>query len=246
MRAAKILKVEKSNLLHFFVLATAGVQLLTLIWLAANTLAIYVIANKAVPTLLQMSDGRATKVVALGSKERTNQTIRRFTSDALTLMFNWSGTLPPQTLEETQAPKPDLGVKLGQETNLLSTTSWQAGFALAEDFRADFLTKVAQLTPKDVFTGRTKVVLISRHLSEPQQVKPGTWKLQIVGDLVFFNAQNNAGNSVPFNKEVFVQAVDPPSTPLAELATTLEKTVYNIRQAGLEIYAIRELERGNL
>lgn len=243
---ARLLKIEKSDLLYFFVLLTAGAQLLTLIWLAANSLAIYRIGNKAVPTLVQMADGRATKVVALGSKERTPQTIRRFTSDALTLMFNWSGTLPPQTSEETKDPKIDPGVKLGQESNLLSTTSWQAGFALAEDFRSDFLVKVAELTPRDVFTGNTKAVLITRHLSEPEQIKAGTWKLQVVGDLVFFNAQDNAGNSIPFNKEVFVQAVEPPSTPLGELATSLEKTVYGIRQSGLEIYAIRELERNNL
>lgn len=246
MSAARIFKVEKSNLLYFFVLATTGVQLITLIWLAANTLAVYRVGNKAVPTLVQMADGRATKVVALGSKERTPQTIRRFTSDTLTLMFNWSGTLPPETSEETQAPKRDPGVKIGQESSLLSTTSWQAGFALADDFRSQFLAKVAQLTPRDVFTGSTRVVLITRYLSEPQQIKPGIWKLQVVGDLVFFNAQHNAGDSVSFNKEVFVRAVDPPSTPLAELATTLEKTVYGIRQSGLEIYAIRELERGNL
>lgn len=243
---ARLLKIEKSDLLYFFVLLTAGAQLLTLIWLAANSLAIYLIANKPVPTLVQLADGRAIEVVPLGSKERTSQTVQRFTSDVLTLMFNWSGTLPPQTSEETQSPKIDPGVKLGQESNLLSTTSWQAGFALAEDFRSDFLVKVAELTPRDVFTGNTKAVLIIRHLSEPEQIKAGTWKLQVVGDLVFFNSQDNAGNSIPFNKEVFVRAVEPPSTPLAKLATSLEKTVYGIRQSGLEIYAIRELERNNL
>ena len=242
----RLAKVEKTDLLHLFVLATAGVQVLTLIWLSANTLGLYKMSNKPTPSLVQMSDGRPLRAIPIGNLERTPATIQRFVGDTFTLMFNWSGTLPPTTPEEFQSPKPEPGKKLSKGANLVATASWQAGFGLSEDYRTQFLAKVALLTPREVFSGGTKVVLITRHLSEPQLIEAGKWKMQVVGDLVFFNAQDNSGNSVAFNKEVFIRSVDPPSTPLMQAASDLEKTIYGVRQAGLEIYAIRELERGNL
>ena len=242
----RLAKVDKGDLLHLFVLATAGIQVLGLIWLSANTLAMYRMSNKPTPSLVQMSDGRPLRATPIGSTERTPATIQRFVGETFTLLFNWSGTLPPTTPEEIQNPKPDPGKKLAKASNPIATASWQASFGLSEDFRTPFLTKIAELTPREVFTGSTKVVLITRHLSEPQLIEAGKWKMQVVGDLVFFNAQDNSGNSIPFNKEVFIRSVEAPSTPLGELATDLEKTIYGVRQAGLEIYAIRELERGNL
>ena len=126
----RLAKVEKTDLLHLFVLATAGVQVLTLIWLSANTLGLYKMSNKPTPSLVQMSDGRPLKAVPIGSKERTPATIQRFVSETFTLLFNWSGTLPPTTPEEFTSPKPDPGKKLSKGANLVATASWQAGFGL--------------------------------------------------------------------------------------------------------------------
>lgn len=242
----KVLKFAKTELLPLFVLATLGLNLLSVVWQAGNTLAIYRESRKEIPTLVQLVDGRAVKVAAMGNQERSPETIVRFVKETLTLMFNWSGKLPGANLEQTQSREPDLGKQIGSNANLVTTASWQAGFAFSEDFRTSFLEKVAQLTPREVFSGNAQAVLIIRHISEPELIEKGRWKVQLIGDLAFFNSQDDAGRAIPFNKEVFVQAIAVPVSPLGESASVLEKTIYGVRQAGLEIYAIRELERKNL
>lgn len=240
-----IFKLPKTDLLPLFVLATFGLQLLGLVWLFANTAATFRLATKPTPSMVQMADGRAIKVAAWGSRERSPLTTRRFVAETMALMFNMSAELPAQNAEELQTQQPDQGYDLGNN-KLITTASWQASFVATEDFRVELLDLVAELTPKDLFLGKTKVVLITRYLSDPEVVAPGQWKVQLIGDLVYVSATDKAGYSTPFNKEVFVQAVDPPVTPLENSASVLEKTVYSVRQAGLEIYGMRELEKTNL
>ena len=242
----RILKVAKTELLPLFVLATLGLNILSVFWLAANTIAIYRESLKEIPTLVQLVDGRPVRVAAMGNRERSPETIVRFVKETLTLMFNWSGQLPPTNRQETQSIDKDLGKQIGSNANQVTTASWQAGFAFSEDFRTSFLSKVATLTPREVFSGNAQAVLIIRHISEPELLEKGRWKVQLIGELAFFNATDDSGRAIPFNKEVFVQAVAVPVSPLGESASVLEKTVYGIRQAGLEVYALRELSRKNL
>lgn len=239
-----IFKIPKTDLLPLFVLLTFGLQAFGLLWLFANTAAVFRLATKPTPSLVQLQDGRAIKVTAWSSRERTPLTIRRFVAENLALMLNMSNELPPQSPEEAHTPKRDLGRELGNN-KLVTTATWQASFAVSEDYRSELLNLVAQLTPKDLFTGNTKVVLITRYLSDPEEIAPGQWKLKLIGDLLYVSATDKAGYSAPFNKEIFVQVVDPPISALEDSASTLEKTIYSVRQAGLEIYGMRQLEKNN-
>ena len=240
-----IFKITKTDLLPLFVLLTLGLQGFGLIWLFANTAAIFRLATKPIPSLVQLKDGRAIKVTAWGSRERTPLTIRRFVGENLALMLNMSGELPPEKPESDLTPQRDPGHELSNN-KLVTTASWQASFAVSEDYRAELLKLVAQLTPKELFMGNTKVVLITRYLSDPEEIASGQWKLKVIGDLLYISATDKAGYSTPFNKEIFVRVVDPPVTPLEDSASTLEKTIYSVRQAGLEIYGMRQLEKNNL
>jgi hypothetical protein len=203
--------------------------------------------RKPVPNLVQLQDGQTIQVASMGSSERTPEVIQRFASDTMTLMFNWSGQLPAETPEQAANPKPDPGVPIvaaRRGSGKVTTATWQASFALSEDFRKEFLQKVAELTPADIFSRSSQVVLIPRSISAPEQVAKGEWKLAMVANLVTLETTNGAGRAIPFNKEIFIRAVDTP--PLAQEAAPLAKLVYRIRQSQLEIYAIRDLERGNL
>jgi hypothetical protein len=126
----------------------------------------------------------------------------------------------------------------------IATASWQASFALSEDFRQDFLKRVAELTPPGVFTGTSQVVMVINHVGNPEAVGEGRWKVTVVAHLYVFNDANALGQAIPFNREVFVEAVTAPAVPDGE--TPLEQAIYRIRQTGLQIYAIRELEREDL
>lgn len=246
----KMLKVNKTDVLPLFVLLALGLHLVSLGWQAANTLAINRQSRKPAPALVQLVDGRPVRVASIGDQERIPEVVRRFVSETLVLMFNWNGTLPPTTPEEERNPRPDEGIKVNADGagsgQLVTTASWQASFALSENFRPEFLALLAQLTPRQVFARSMESVLIIRDISEPEQIEVGKWKVEVIADRVLFDRSNQQGNAIKFNREIYVQAVPQPLSPLGDKASDLEKTIYSIRQAGLEIYAMRELERGNL
>ena len=240
--------IEKRNThyLPLFVLGSVGLQIVILFFLFLQADALSRLSRQAAPTLVQMQDGQPVRVAAMGFQERTPETIRRFVNDTLVLMFNWSGSLPAATAEEAGQPTPDPGlpIELDRGKRQLATASWQAGFAFSETFRQDFLQRVAELTPPGVFAGTTQVVMVVNHVSAPEIAGEGRWKVNVVAHLYVFNETNALGDAIPFNREVFVEAVTAPAVPDGE--TPLEQAIYRIRQAGLQIYAIRELEREDL
>jgi len=100
---------------------------------------------------------------------------------------------------------------------------------------------LGELTPSSIFNGRTQSWLIIQYLSEPVKVGDGAWKINLVANLVIFENGDQVGRGIPFNKTVFVRAVEPPLQPLNN-ASELEKKIYNARKNGLEIYRIQDLD----
>lgn len=62
----------------------------------------------------------------------------------------------------------------------------------------------------------------------------------MVANLVQKRGQDNK-IITPFNKDIFVQAVDSFNYPIATNLTDLQKAIYKTRSDKLEIYEIREL-----
>jgi len=239
--------IEKRNThyLPLFVLSSVGLQVIILLVLFMQAGALNRLSRQDAPTLVQMQDGRAIRVGAMGAQERSPETIRRFVNDTLVLMFNWSGQLPASG-DNAGQPMADPGLPIGTDNGKrqVATASWQASFALAEAFRQDFLQRVAELTPTGVFSGTTQVVMVINHVSNPEVVGEGRWKVDVVAYLYVFDDSNALGETIPFNREVFVEAVMAPAVPEGD--TALEQAIYRIRQSGLQIYAIRELTREEL
>lgn len=240
--------IEKRNThyLPLFVLGSVSLQLIMLVTLFRQAGALSRLSRQAAPTLVQLQDGQAIRVGAMAAQERAPETIRRFVNDTLVLMFNWSGSLPATTAEQAQQPQADPGlpVEVERGQRQVATASWQASFAFSEDFRPAFLKRVAELTPPGVFSGTTQVVMVVNHVSDPVAVGEGRWRVTVVAHLYVFDDTNALGEAIPFNREVFVEAVTAPAIPEGD--TSLEQAIYQIRQAGLQIYAIRELEREDL
>lgn len=246
----RVLKVKKPDIFPAFVLGTLILQSLVLIILFGELYLMARLSHKPAPTLVQLVDGRAIQTTPQGNLERTPETIRRFLNETMTLMFSWSGTLPPETIEEAKSSKPDPGVLVQSQqmgSNRVTTATWQASFALSEEFRKPFVEKIASLTPDSVFDQKgTKGLLVIRRIGEPQSIASGKWKVALIANLILFSSQDQVGSAIPFNKEVYIAAIAPPTQPLAEKTDGLEQVVYRTRQAGLEIYAIRDLPKEDL
>ncbi|WP_245246325.1 hypothetical protein [Nostoc sp. ATCC 53789] len=133
--------------------------------------------------------------------------------------------------------KLDVGVQTGNSK--ITTNVWATGFALSEDFRAEFLKEIGNLTPPDVFNGTTQSILKISLLSEPKKVKSGKFQVDMVGEVIVFQGNNLVGEPIGFNKSVFVKVIDTPTLP--QISSEFQQTAYRARKAGLEIYKIQDL-----
>ena len=226
-------------LLPWLLLGCLGMQILTLILMAAQGLAIRRLYDKPSPSLVQMQDGSAYRVRPVAASHRTPAVIQYFTTTTLTQLFNWNGDIVEADGQRRQDPGIDIATDEG--TAKVTTASMTASFALSEVFRLPFLQRVAALTPLGVFTGNTQVVLIIDRVSEPQELEPGKWQLSVLAHLAVFHGSTSPQKTIPFHREITVEATTAPIVPEGE--TPLEQAIYSIRQAGLVITDIRPLER---
>jgi hypothetical protein len=240
-----------SNILPLFALATLGIQSLLLLLILVDSLRIGHLVQKPVPSLVQLVDGHAITTQPVDPNVRTPEVIHQFIKTSLGMMFNWSGKVqtapsnpsPTDASTPTNTPLPvlsDPGVPMGN--GRVTTQSWQASFALKEDFRDSFLQEVAKLTPADVFSGNAQSVLNIESVSDPKLVKPGEWQVDVVANLILFDGNHPEGTPIPFNKTIFVDAIEPAQDPLPDTSTPLQKAVYQLREDGLQISLIRDLD----
>ncbi|BDA72927.1 hypothetical protein CAL7716_070930 [Calothrix sp. PCC 7716] len=238
-------KKAKTSVLTIFAFTTFGLHLLALSMLVLQGLNIRSLSLQKPPNFVQMIDGK-TVDINKSNLEPEPETIRQFVNKTMTLMFNWSGKLPPQSIDEATQPKPDGGVSVptGKGNQKISTTSWVAGFALSEDFRKGFLTKIAEMTPPEVFLNNPSQAISLRlavkRIYPPKKIAPGKWQVGMVADLIQKKQSDNRSVIIPFNKDLLVRSVDSFGYPQS-MKSDLQKAIYSVRADKLEIYEIRNL-----
>ncbi|MEO1378593.1 MAG: hypothetical protein AAFW70_30895, partial [Cyanobacteria bacterium J06635_10] len=98
---------RKGNLLVTFAVATFGLHLLTLLLLIIQGLTIRQLSVQKPPTSVQLVDGKPVNNDS--ELQRKPEKIREFVSKTMISMFNWSGKLPAQNINQATNPKKDLG-----------------------------------------------------------------------------------------------------------------------------------------
>lgn len=233
------------NLFGMFVFSALGLGILNLFILIGLFASLNRLSQKAPPSLVQTVDGRSIVTNAMESKDRTPIVIRRFTIDTMTMLLSASGKLPGTPDQPNQTIDAGISIKLPDRTERrVSTSTWQSSFALSADFRNSALQGISELMTPDVFTGRAQVLLVPQTISDPEKIGEGQWKVNMIANLVTISSGNPEGITIPFNKEIFLRAIDTP--PPNEVTTPLQKAVYQARSSGLEIYGMRDYTPGNL
>ena len=240
------LRKRRVNLLPILAMATLSLHVLTLVLLILQGFTIRQLYLRKPPTFVQLINGQ--KVGLIEDLETDPELIRQFVSKTMTLMFNWSGKLPPQTIQEVSRPKPDRGILI--KTSLggskkVSTSSWMTSFAISEDFRPGFLRQIADMTPPEVFSKAPHQAMSAQLMIEriyrPQKIAPGKWRVGMVANLIHTKTTDKSQRITPFNKDLLIRTADYFAHPQAESTTDLQKAIYSIRAEGLEIYEIRDL-----
>ncbi|MBD2526051.1 hypothetical protein [Nostoc sp. FACHB-133] len=234
------------SVLTIFAIASFSLHVLVLLLFIFQGLNIRQLSLRKPPNFVQLIDGKPVRNI--DDLAREPEAIRRFISKTMISMFTWSGTLPPQNIEEVANPKSDLGILIRTpqgSSQKISTSTWIASFALSEDFRKGFLSTVAEMTPPEVFSENPNQVmtsqLIIKRVYPPKQIAPGKWRVGMVADLIQKNRVGGEKIVTPFNKDFLVRAVDYFGNPQADNGTDLQKAIYSVRTDKLEIYEIRNL-----
>lgn len=244
----QLLKQKKQvvNVLAVFAIATFSLHLLTLFILILQGLTIRQLSLQKTPTFVQLIDGKPINTT--NNLVREPQAIRQFVSQTMVSMFNWSGNLPPQSIEEVSKPQPDSGILIktpSRGVKRVATSSWLASFAFAEDFRKGFLSQIADMTPPEVFSDRAERKILTRlaiaQIYPPEKIAPDKWRVGVVANLIQTKGSDNRKIITPFNKDVIVQIIDSFKHPLPQQITDLQQAIYSVRTDGLEIYEIRDL-----
>jgi hypothetical protein len=196
----RLLEKKELNFTPIFLIGNAVLLSLVLLIEIINFARVGTIANSKAPTLVELNDGESIRVRAIHSESRSAQAIRYFVGQTMTGLLSWN-TLPKVTgdydADPTKKLKLDAGVQTGNSK--ITTNVWVTGFALSEDFRAEFLKEIGNLTPPDVFNGTTQSILKISLLSEPKKVKPGKFQVDMVGEVIVFQGNNMVGEPIGFN-----------------------------------------------
>jgi hypothetical protein len=244
----RLLKERKSsvNILTIFAVTTFGLHIFTLFLLIFQGLTIRQLATGKPLNFLQLIDSKPAPLA--DNREREPEEIRQFISKTMNMMFDWSGILPAQTIEQVTNPQTDKGISIKTSQGYIkkvSTTSWVASFALSQDFRQGFLAQIADMTPPQVFSNNASQTIAARLIIQrvypPKQIAPGEWRVGMVANIVQFRPGDNRRTLTPFNKDFLVRAVDSFDHPLPKDITELQKAVYRVRAQRLEIYEILDL-----
>ncbi|MEX0271576.1 hypothetical protein AB3R30_20860 [Leptolyngbyaceae cyanobacterium UHCC 1019] len=238
-------RFDSSDILPMFALGTLGLQILILFLTLAIATGTWAVARKPSPSMVQLDNGRSIAMEPVDHFSRTPVTVHQFVKNGLGMLFTWNAKLTSKngagaTGQASRGSLSDPGVQVGR--GRITTGTWQASFMVAEDFRNPFLQEVAKMTPNGVFSNAAQSVLSFESVSDPKPVKPGIWQVDVVANLLIFDGANPQGRVIPFNKSVFVQAVEPTSDPLPENSTPIQQAVYQAQQSGLRITEMRDLE----
>lgn len=212
---------KKVNILPIFAVTSFAINMFVLLLLMFHWSMLQRMSGKLPLSLVQLADGRAITVDSKPNLERNQETIRRFVGEATTLMFTWSE-------------------KQSQETVWQITSQLLSG-----DIRQKVLSEINQGLASNNFNNSirdSEGVLVIRHLSAPEQIGEGKWKVKIIANRLFFTAYDKIGEAIPFNKQILVRARDTQTIASQGAPIPLHSAVYHLGEARLEIYNICDIK----
>lgn len=230
---------QPNDLLPKFVGCSLVLHVVTILLLGFFAVVLYRLAVRPAPSLVQLASGQPLTVTATRSTYRDPNLIKDFVGKTAATLYSWSGKVNGD---------PDPGIVLDQDEELRVTTpTWEVAFSLSEadGYRTSFLKQLArfqQKLPIRIWEGHGNTFLKISHIRDPQELKPGHWKVDLIAYLLLFDQGKLVGQAIPFNKTFYLRAIDQPPLLLDEQATPIQKAIWNSRSAQLEIENITDFE----
>ncbi len=190
-------------------------------------------------TFVQLVNGQTLIVTEQDYLYRNPEVVKNTVRQWANLTFNWDGVIPG-------TKELDRGRNVGKGKRV-TTNAYFGSFLLqpgAQGFRQAALNAIASITPSRVFSGQMRSKIIISYLSAPRQTRWGEWEVDLVATRILVNLPGGADEEIAFNRTFTLKAADIPEPP-ASNASALERQLYQIRSAGLEITKISEFTAKN-
>lgn len=190
-------------------------------------------------TFVQLVNGQTLIVTEQDYLYRNPEVVKNTVRQWANLTFNWDGVIPG-------TKELDRGRNVGKGKRV-TTNAYFGSFLLqpgAQGFRQAALNAIASITPSRVFSGQMRSKIIISYLSAPRQTRWGEWEVDLVATRILVNLPGGADEEIAFNRTFTLRATDIPQPP-ASNASALERQLYQIRSAGLEITKISEFTARN-
>ena len=182
-------------------------------------------------TQVQLINGQTYYVSERDQRFRYPSVIQNFVKTWAELTFNWDSKLPGTN--ET-----DSGIKVNSKR--VPTSTYFASLLMEPEFGKASLDKIADLVPSTVFSGQVRSTIIISFLSEPREIRPGEWEIDMIATRLMVDRSLGKDERIPFNRTFRIKAVEIQTATLGDQASAFEQKVYEIRSAGLEINKITE------
>ena len=185
-------------------------------------------------TFVQLVNGRALVMSEQDYLYRYPEVIKNTVRQWANLTFNWDGVIGA-------TKELDKGQDIGKGKRV-TTNAYFGSFLIQQGkggFRQPLLQQLAEITPQRIFNGQVRSKIIISYLSNPRQTRLGEWEVDMVATRVLVNMNGGTDEEIAINRTFTLQAVDIPQPP-ENNASVLEKQLYEIRSAGLEITKISE------
>ncbi len=182
-------------------------------------------------TQVQLINGQTYYVSDRDQQFRYPSVIQNFVKTWAELTFNWDSKLPGTN--ET-----DSGIKVNSKR--VPTSTYFASLLMEPEFGKASLDKIADLVPSSVFSGQVRSTIIISFLSEPREIRPGEWEIDMIATRLIVDRSLGKDERIPFNRTFRIKAVEIQTSTLGDQASAFEQKVYEIRSAGLEINKITE------
>jgi hypothetical protein len=229
-------QVKSTSLQAIFILVSILLQVLMVVGIFTLSGQVLALNKKPVPSLIQMLDGKVVRGAPVDSYHRDPKVIWDFVQNWSLLTFNWSGKLP-------DGQRDDGKTFVEKDNRRVPTPAWAASFALTSDFQVEFLEQLASIVPNDIYSGQTRTVLqFEPPVPEPKEIDKGNWEVDYVANLYVINNDAPIRKPIPVNKRIFVKVAPQVPFALEENTDVLARLLYRMRDSGLVIYDIKDLE----
>ncbi|ACK71577.1 conserved hypothetical protein [Gloeothece citriformis PCC 7424] len=213
---------QKKNILLLLGIGTFCFNLFALLLIVFNSSMVQQLSRQLTPqVLVELLDGRAITADSEPNLQRQPQTIRRFVGETLTFMLTTSSEQPPATIWEVSSD--------------LLMTDFQ------NQFYQEFFTKNLDKSLRSNNQEPERIFVIQT-ISQPVEIAPGKWKVEIFANQLIFSNSNNLGKSIPFNQQILVRAVEKPAISRPDNPVSWHLVAYRLGEARLQIYKICGLE----